>query len=159
MSLRKPIVLNGGQLQQLQAGDTLDATSGGSLQMQLTNANAGSLVPGTPVYASANDSVNKAKADASGTMRCIGLAAGTIVTATPGPIAVLGPLTLTTAQWDAAFGTTGGLTVGVTYYVSATTVGTGTATAPSTVGQYVQEIGVAISTTELLVNPRPPVLL
>jgi hypothetical protein len=49
--------------------------------------------------------------------------------------------------------------VGTTYYLSAGTAGLLTATAPSTVGQYVVEIGVALSTTELLIRPRPPILL
>lgn len=159
MALRKPIVLVAGQLMQLQAGDTLDAPQGGGDQVVLTNNNAGTLVPGTPVYAVANDAVDKAKADASATKNVIGLTAASISAAAAGPITIGGILTLTTGQWDASFGTTGGLTKDVRYYLSAATAGLGTSTAPSTVGQYVVEIGVAISTTELKVDIKQPILL
>lgn len=159
MALRKPLVLNAGQIQQLQAADTLDAPQGGGDQHVLTNNNAGSIVPGTPVYAVANDAVDKAKADAAGTKNVIGLAEETIVAAALGPITLSGVLTLTTGQWDTAFGTTGGLVKDTKYYLSAATAGLGTATAPTTVGQYVVELGVALSTTELLINIRPAILL
>ena len=46
-----------------------------------------------------------------------------------------------------------GLTAGAVYYVSDGTAGAITATAPSTSGHYVQVIGVATSTTSLLVMP------
>lgn len=159
MSLRKPLVLNAGQIQQLQSGDTLDAPQSGGDVIVLTNNNAGTLAPGTTVYTVANDAVDKAKADAVGTTKMIGLAAASISAAASGPILVSGIITLTTGQWDAAFGTTGGLTKDVVYYLSATTAGLGTSTAPTTVGQYVVEIGIAISTTELMVRIRQYVLL
>jgi hypothetical protein len=46
-----------------------------------------------------------------------------------------------------------GLTPGATYYLG-TTAGTITTTAPTTDGNLVQEIGVAVSATELLFNPK-----
>ena len=49
--------------------------------------------------------------------------------------------------------TTSGLTAGAIYYVSATTPGVLTATAPATTGQFIQRVGVALSTTVLLVMP------
>ena len=159
MALRKPLVLNGGQIQQLQAADTLDAPQGGGDQVVLTNNNAGTLVPGTPVYTIANDAVDKAKADASATKNVLGLLAASIAAAAVGPITIGGILTLTTGQWDAAFSTTGGLTKDVRYYLSAAAAGLGTSTAPSTVGQYVVELGIAISTTELKVDIKQAILL
>lgn len=159
MALRRPLVLNAGQVQQLQAGDTLDAPQGGGDQVVLTNNNAGTLVPGTPVYTVANDAVDKAKADASATKNVLGLVAVSITAAAQGPITIGGVLTLTTGQWDTAFGTSGGLTKDVRYFLSATTAGLGTATAPTTVGQYVVELGIAISTTELKVDIKQPILL
>lgn len=159
MALRKPLVLNSGQVQQLQSGDTLDAPQSGGDQMVLTNANAGTLAPGSPVYISANDSVDKAKADAVGTKNVFGLAAASITAAAAGPVMLSGVLTLTTGQWDTAFGTTGGLTKDVLYYLSAATAGVGTTTAPSTVGQYVVELGLGISTTEMKINVKSPILL
>lgn len=160
--LRKPIVLVNGQLQVLQAGDTLSVAgvSQGNI-LQLTNAEAGAIVIGAPVYAFGNDQVKKAKADAGATSNVIGLVADASITnGVAGSIQTDGTLAATTGQWDAAFGTSGGLTAGTRYFLSAATAGLGTATPPSSVGQYVVELGIAISTTELiLAAPFQPILL
>jgi hypothetical protein len=50
-----------------------------------------------------------------------------------------------------------GLTPGSTYYLSAT-AGVATLTAPTTAGQYVQELGIATSATSLHVNIGVPIL-
>lgn len=52
-----------------------------------------------------------------------------------------------------------GLTLGATYYLSASTAGAITATAPSGSGQIVQVIGVAVSATELAVEMAQPIEL
>jgi hypothetical protein len=160
MALRKPLVQVGGQLQQLQSTDTLDAPQSGGDVVSQTNDEAGAIVIGTPVYNDANDGVKKAKADASGTKDVIGLVRDTSITnGVAGAIQTSGIIAATTGQWDTALGTSGGLTKGTRYYLSATTAGLGTSTAPSTVGQYVVELGLAISTTELLLSPFRPILL
>lgn len=161
MALRKPLVINAGQIQQLQAGDTLDVTAvGGGDVIVLTNDNAGSITLGMPVYATAADHCDKAQANAAGTTQVIGLvAASSIATGASGNIQVNGILTGTTGQWDASFGTTGGLTFNTRYWLSATTAGLGTVTAPTTVGQYDVELGIAISTTELSIAITTPILL
>lgn len=161
MALRKPLVIVSGQVQQLQSGDTLDAIQSGGDAVVQTNAEAGSVVIGTPVYNNAANSVLKGKADAAGTVRLIGLVRDTsIAAAGSGAIQVSGVLTATTGQWDAVMGTTGGLTVGTRYYLSTATAGLGTPTAPSTTGQYVVELGLAMSTTDLLLsNDFNPILL
>lgn len=159
MALRKPLVLSGGQIQQLQTGDTLDAAQSGGDVIVLTNDEAGALIQGNVVYMDAVDGVKKAKADAAGTAKPVGLSVGAPAAAASGQIMIAGILTLTTAQWDAAFGTTGGLAFGTLYYLSAATAGLGTVTAPSTVGNYVVELGIALSTTELLVRIRQTILL
>lgn len=159
MALRKPLVQNAGQIQQLQAGDTLDAPQAGGDVIVLTNDEVGALVQGNVVYADDNDGVKKAKADAAGTSKPIGLSVGAPAGAASGQIMVAGILTLTTAQWDVAFGTGGGLGFGVIYYLSSATAGLGTVTAPSTVGQYVVELGIGISTTELMVRINETILL
>jgi hypothetical protein len=51
------------------------------------------------------------------------------------------------------------LTVGATYYLSGTTAGAITTTAPSTATHIVQEIGVAKSATEILTEIQPPIVL
>ena len=159
MALRKPLVMNGGQIQQLQTADTLDAPQAGGDVIVLTNDEAGALIKGNVVYMDAVDGVKKAKADAAGTSKPVGLSVDTPAAAGTGRIMFEGILQLTTGEWDAAFGTTGGLAFGVMYYLSAATAGLGTVTAPSTVGQYVVELGIALSTTELMVRIRQTILL
>lgn len=52
-----------------------------------------------------------------------------------------------------------GLTIGVNQYLSGTTPGRATATAPTTSGYIVQQLGVANSATEMLVELQPTVQL
>lgn len=159
MALRRPLVINAGQIQQLQAADTLDAPQSGGDVLIMTNDEAGALIQGNVVYNDAVDGVKKAKADAAGTSKVIGLSVDAPAGAAQGRVMVEGILALTTGQWDAAFGTTGGLTFGTKYYLSAATAGLGTVTAPTAVGQYVCELGIAISTTELMIAIKQNILL
>lgn len=162
MSLRKPLVMVGGQVQQLQSADTLDIPSitAGNV-LQLTNSEAAPVVIGAPMYVFGNDSVKKGKADAAATASIIGLVRDASITnGVAGSIQTDGTLTASTAQWDAVMGTTGGLTANTKYYLSAATAGLGTPTAPSSAGQLVVELGIAISTTELILSaPFRPILL
>jgi hypothetical protein len=147
MALKKPLVLTNGIPEQLQAGDSIAEVD----TINLTNGEAGSIVIGAPVYMFAADSVKKAKADAVGTTPVIGLvAAATIANGVAGAIQMEGVLSATTGQWDAVAGTTGGLTFNTRYFLSNATAGILTSTAPST--GYSQEVGIAISTTELLIG-------
>lgn len=153
MALRKPLVINGGQIEQLQSGDTLAEVE----QMQLVADAA--ITAGNVVYPSANDHINKAKADSATTMPPIGMATADISNGATGGVQSDGVVTLTTTQWDAIAGTTGGLTFKTIYYLSASTAGAITATAPSTVGQYVQQVGIALSTTEMELRFTQSILL
>lgn len=87
--------------------------------------------------------------------KAVGFAAASIVASTGGQIAVMGPLTL--ADWSAATGSAT-LTVGATYYLS-TTAGQITATAPTTPGNIVQVVGVAIAADTLDIQIAPSVFL
>jgi hypothetical protein len=157
MAVKKPLVLGSdGRPQQLQAGDTLSVSATGSQLVQTADA---TLIAGNLIYSSAADHVGKAEANAGATLPCVGISTQAITSAATGTIQYGGIVTLTTAQWDAAFGTSGGLTFGTTYYLSPSTAGLGTVTCPTTTGQYVQIIGIALSSTELLFNPSDPILL
>jgi hypothetical protein len=156
MAQKKPLVLNSGQIEQLQSGDYI----AGIDVPQFTNDESGSIVIGTPVYVDANDGVKKGKADAVGTVNVVGLVSETsIAAAGTGGVQTDGILSATTGQWDAVAGTTGGLTKDVIYYLSAATAGLLTSTAPSSAGQFVKKIGVGISTTEMLIQIDPRVKL
>ncbi len=153
MAIRKPLVIVNGQIEQIQNGDSL-------AEVDLWQATAAAaLTAGQAVYPSTNDTVNKAKADSGSTAKVVGLCTADISNAAVGPVQDSGILTLTTTQWDAIAGTTGGLAAGTYYYLSAATAGSITATAPSTVGQYVVQIGLAISTTELKIDIQQSILL
>lgn len=150
-----------GQVQQLQAGDTLDAPQSGGDQINQTNAEATPVVIGAPVYVFGNDQFKKAQANAAGTKDVLGLVAKSpsIANGASGPIQTDGVLVATTGEWDAVTGGSGGLTANTIYYLDPATSGRITATAPSTIGQYVVPIGRALSTTELNINIQPSVLL
>lgn len=160
MALRKPLVINAGQVEQIQAGDTLDAVVTEVDVVQLTNNNASAIVIGAPVYCESAGQVDLAKADASATVQALGLVKDTSITASAsGNIQTDGVLAATTVQWDAVAGTTGGLTAGAIYYLSAATAGELTETAPTTGGQFVVRVGIALSTTEMEITFSPPILL
>jgi hypothetical protein len=147
MSIKLPLVLSGGLIEQLQSGDSLSASP--ELRT-FTNNNAGSIVIGTPVYMTAADHVDKAKADATGTCDVIGLVYDTSISTTAsGAIQVDGIFVATTTQWDAVAGTSGGLTFNTIYYLDPATPGMLTATPPSASGQFSVMVGRALSTTEL----------
>lgn len=161
MALRKPLVQVNGQVQQLQSGDSLDAPTTSAVQLTLTNADSVSVVVGAPVYIFGNTSFKRAQANAAATATVIGLvaAAPSIAAAAAGAVALGGPLVATTAQWDAVTGQTGGLTAGAKYYLSATTPGLLTTTAPTTGGQYVAAVGVAIDTITMNIDTDQTILL
>lgn len=136
------------------------AGGGGGSTTSLTNSESGSVVIGAPVYCSTAGHFLKARANSSSTKNVIGLVAdASIAASAAGKVQAAGVLTATTGQWDAVAGTTGGLTAGTKYYLSAATAGLLTATAPSTRGQYIKEIGEALSTTQLLITLEEDVLL
>ena len=158
MAIRKALVIVSGIVQQLPAGDTLQDATLLPLVVQTNGESSASLVIGAPVYSSAADTVKRAEANASGTSTVIGLWFDTTTAhGATGNVLIGGILTATTTQWDAVAGTTGGLAFGATYYLDPANVGQLTATAPSTVGQFVVSLGVAMSTTELKLNIQPPI--
>jgi hypothetical protein len=148
MSARKPLVLVSGEIQQLQSGDTLSGPVAEVGLIALTNGDAGAHAIGDAVYISAADTAKKAKADASGTKDVFGVAIGTISGAAVGNY-----------QTDGVLAGLSGLTAGAIYYLSAATAGLLTVTPPSSVGQYVVRVGIAISTTELDINIERSILL
>ena len=157
MALRKPLVIVSGVVEQIQSGDTLDATLNENESITQTNDNASAITIGMPVYSKVADHVDKAEANASGTVQVLGLvSSATIAAAGTGSIQTSGNLTC--ADWTAVIGSAS-LTSGSVYYLDPATAGKLTATAPSTVGQYVVRVGQAYSTTEMCIRIQPPILL
>lgn len=130
------------------------------LSIPYANHEAVVIPPGTPLYTDAVGGGKKAKADAAATADAIGLVADQgIAPGVVGTLCTFGALELTITQWDAIAGTTGGLTFNTRYYLDPATAGKITATAPVTPGQFVVEIGIAVSTTLLNVCPSTPYML
>ena len=148
MATRKALVLVGGEIAQLPAGDTLAGPIAEIELQSLTNGDAGNHVIGDIVYISAADTVKKAKADAAGTKDAVAVATATIANATTGFY-----------QFSGVIGGLSGLTAGAIYYLSAATAGLMTTTAPSTTGQYVCRLGIALSTTELFLDTERSIAL
>jgi hypothetical protein len=160
MALRKPLVIVSGQIQQLQAGDSLDATVSEIDSISMTNGNASSITIGQAVYVEAAGSVDLAQANASSTVELLGLVKSTsIAAAASGTIQTDGILTATTVQWDAVTGGTGGLTAGSVYYLDPDAAGHLTSTAPTTAADYVVRVGLALSTTDFDITVSIPILL
>jgi len=160
MAAKKPLVITAGQIEQLQAGDTLDASVSEVDVVSKTNDNAGAIVIGAPVYQKSNGNVDKGRANAQGTVQLLGLVRDvSIAAAASGIIQTDGILAATTGQWDAITGGSGGLTPGSPYYLDPATAGMLTVTAPTTVGQFVVRVGLATSTTEMDISITAPIKL
>jgi hypothetical protein len=160
MASRLPLVIANGVIEQLQSGDTLNVSS--SFAVTQTNGEGSvSLVIGMACYSSAADTVKRAQANASATDNVVGLwATSSTSHGSTGSLQWCGILTATTGQWDAVVtGESGGLTAGSTYYLDPATPGYMTAAAPTTAGQYIVPLGVALSTTEFEINISPSILL
>lgn len=113
------------------------------------------LVPGEVVYITALGKAAKARADAVGTRRASGVVEVGAAAGFPATIRTHGTVTL--ADWTAITGSAT-LTPNASYYLSTSTAGNMTTTAPTTTG-WVTRVGTAISANDLDVNPEPPIKL
>lgn len=154
MAQYKPLIFGtDGRPTELTSADSLDAAVTTKDITTATNANASAIVIGTPVYATTTaGSVDKSRANASGTKSVLGLVADTsIASAGSGSIQTDGVLTATTTQWDAVTGQTGGLTPGSEYWLDAATAGKLTTSVPGA-GNYLTLVGTALSTTAMEIS-------
>ena len=151
MAVKKPLVLTNGEIEQLQTGDTIDVQPD-SFEATFTST----AIAGAPVYVDGGTSVDLSQANAAGTSDTIGLSAAAVTAAATGTVIFNGLVTLTTAEWDAVAGTTGGLTAGAKYYLSDATAGrlVEQGSIPTVAGRFVVEIGEALDTTDLIVTIR-----
>ena len=146
MATKKPLVLTGGQIEQLQVGDSIEHPG----IFLRTNNNAGAITVGQPVYVDGSGTVDLGQADSASTKDILGLVADVSIAASAaGGIQSDGVLAASTGQWDAITGQSGGLTSGVKYYLDPSTAGFLTTTPPSVLGEFVAPLGLATSITEL----------
>ena len=158
MALKKVLVLGAnGEIEQLQAGDTVDIVASSNQLFSATNQNGGAITIGQPVYIAAADTVDLALADAQATSGVIGLVSDANIDSTAiGTIVTDG--ILTSADWTSVVGAAT-LTTGAVYFLSDVTVGTLTTTPTTTTGSFVTRVGTAISTTTLEVTISRPIKL
>lgn len=151
MAIKKPLVLTNGEIEQLQSGDTIDVQPD-SYEATFTST----VIAGEPVYIDGGSSVDQAQANASATSDVAGLAATAVTAASTGTVIFNGTVTLTTLEWDAVAGTTGGLTAGAKYFLSDSTAGrlVEQGSIPTVAGRFVVEVGEALDSTDLLVQIR-----
>jgi len=153
MAIRRPLVVISGEVQELPLADNLPDDS-----QLLSRTFTSTVIPGEPVYVDGAGSVNKAQANALGTSDVLGIAPAAVTAAAVGNVVTDGVVTLTTVQWDAVAGTTGGLTAGAKYFLDPATAGRLEEGSSAAATEYVVEIGQALSTTELHVRPRVRIL-
>ena len=142
---------NAGDIVALDGSGKLDTTVlptgiGATTKLAATteNLSAGDLVN---LY---NDSgtIKARKADASNGRRAIGFVLSSVTSPNNATVYLDGTITGLT-----------GLTPGSAYYLSGSSAGAATATAPSTSGYISQEIGIALSATEINFEEQQPITL
>ena len=113
------------------------------------------VVAGQPVYVDATSGQLKlCSASAFASSSSIGLAAATTMATFAAPVALS---SLSLSDWTAAIGAAL-LTKGARYFLGVT-AGTLSLAAPTTPGQSIVSVGIALSTTQLEIAPTPPILL
>lgn len=156
MSVKIPLVLaTDGRPEQLQSGDSV-ASSGAATDSMTPASN---MAIGQVVYCSGAAAATKARANGSPQTFAVGLCQAALTSGIAGNVQLNGVLSLTTSQWDAITGQSGGLTSGATYYLDPTTAGMMTPTCPTAAGQYVCITGRALSTTDFQIKISEPILL
>lgn len=129
---------------------------GASATFPLINASGGTLSAGMPVYGSASGSFAAAVATSLAAATVVGVLTADCANGATGSVQATNVVALTTAQWDARTGGSGGLVFGMQYWLDVT-AGKITTTAPIAASQFVTALGVALSATQLRLLVQPPI--
>ena len=129
---------------------------GASATFPLINASGGTLSAGMPVYGSASGSFAGAVATSLAAATVVGVLTADCANGATGSVQATNVVALTTAQWDARTGGSGGLVFGQQYWLDVT-AGKITTTAPIAASQFVTALGVALSATQLRLLVQPPI--
>ena len=133
---------------------------GSSTGSDITAQTDGDVVPGTPVYTTIGSRFDVADATALPAAKMVGLATTSTLAGNAADVQTQDVLTLTTGQWDAVTGQTGGLTSGSTYWLDGASAGLITTTPPATpVSGYNVRVGVALTSVALDIKIRAPLKL
>lgn len=118
------------------------------------NDEGGAVLAGHIVYMKTDGTIALADSDTAAAAALkvpVGILAAGVADGISVKVVFRGQLVLTLAEWDAVGLTSAGLVVGAKYYLAGT-LGELTATAPNVAGDTLFIVGVAISTTTLLVR-------
>lgn len=140
-------------------GPTVPPTESGDTVTSYSAENKGSAtfaIGAALAVHSSGSGVLLAHAGSSPPRRCVGLASVGVAVGVAETVVTEGVFSL--ADWSAVTGSAA-LASGSSYYLDPATVGRLTATAPSSVGQIVQQVGRAVSTTQLDLEIEDPILL
>jgi hypothetical protein len=124
---------------------------------------SGALPKGTPVRPNGITAgvVTTSEANGLSSAATIGLLVTPVVDASDRASSAqyAGIFEMTTGEWDAVTGDTGGLSLGVLYYVSATSTGKISSTRTGVSNQCITLLGIAISVTELQLQICGPIVV
>jgi hypothetical protein len=143
MAAKRPLVYGDDGIEELQTDDILIAEVADLIEFPA----AGALAVGDAVYIGSDGRVGKAKADASATMPGAGF---TIDAATLQDDIVR-------IQSKGSLDGFTGLTPGKRQFIDPSTAGALTETVPTTAGHFAQEMAIAKSSTEILIDIKQPV--
>lgn len=150
MALKVPLVVTSGEVQQLQTADSLADASGNLYgignRLTVILSGVGTLNPKDIVYfqggvVGGGHLVDFAKADDITKCKQLGMYIGSFV------------------QLSGLITGLSGLTQGSEYWLSPTTAGAITTTVPSTAGQVVVKLGIALTSSIFILNIKHPILL
>jgi hypothetical protein len=137
---------------------TLSANAGVSYSKQNNDVNV--MSKGTPVYSSGVGMVSSAVASSGVASLVIGLVSDIFINpGSTGFIQSADILTATIFQWNALTGSSVGLIEGSIYYLDPNNPGVITDIPPTATTQYLVEVGIALSATQLAISIQPPILL
>ena len=149
----KPLVIVSGQVRELESSESLNATVTAKEIIRLTADSNYTASVGEAVYIDGQGKAQPAKADAAASTYPVGFVRGA---ADGGTIAAGEILDIQTDGQAEGFSN---LTAGQKLYLSPSSAGDVTATAPNTANQYVVPVGRAISATDILVEIGEPIKL
>ena len=155
MAIRKPLIIDktDGAVKELPVGDHIQEASIGFSGL---NNTGGSIIKGTPVNKTSTTSEVDVADATDNTLHCVGFAGLEILNTESGEIQVADTIS---CDWTVINLAGTNLTAGDIYYLS-TTAGKITNDVSAFVGgNVIQKLGIAVSTTDLLIEIDRPILL
>lgn len=156
MAIRRPLIVDktDGSVKELPIGDSIQESSVG---YNALNNTGGTLIKGTPIFKSATTNEVEVADATDNTLNCNGFVGVEILNTESGEIQVADTIT---ADWTLIQESAGATLVPGDVYFLSTTAGKITNDVSAYVaGNIIQKLGIAVSTTDLLIDIREEILL